>query len=542
MTALRLRLLPPIADPHLPLSLTTGFTGISAGQWLSVPNMNMATHWSVAPDLCNQLIAALEGDLDSHLAQHPELQATLENLMQQLNTRWAKLFGSRSKRVFGDLESGSNSATETLLEFAMDAFEAIETEAFNPSPSSQPANFEYRVKRPSPDFDDFVVDNSLKIEGVPGFLEVWEDKRWSRLPAAVRELSRRGSALGIVRVEVADAEGDVPAHQPNWWVIVNKGALYAAAYDTDWVVFAAITVVCVGWRRGDHFFWSPISNRRDFGDEVRPLTPELVEAIFGPDPPLSQDGIPLLVLAVVLKAAMSRSTRPWLSAIFQRLAQIGSPSFPDQIPPGPETFAATGRDWHSAPHSDSDDAKDTSFSPNSSCGSSDMLCVSSEAHPTVLVVDRIRVTGRWQGELANAEGYSVHILRPLARGADGAVRAGLLMKQGIRISEIAIKVSDNYQGLLQEYACYAALVKVMGPYIPHCYGVAVTSRTAFLITALLQDHIQGTMLTKAQRGSLYKVVMTMHDAGWVHNDILDPANTTIHNVIHLLLIRTMTTH
>ncbi|KAK6987802.1 hypothetical protein R3P38DRAFT_3332288 [Favolaschia claudopus] len=471
MTVLCLRLLPPIADPHLPLSLTTGFTGISA-QWLSVLNMNMATHWSVAPDLCNQLTAALEGDLDSHLAQHPELQATLENLMQQLNTRWAKLFGSRSKRVFGDLESGSNSATETLLEFAMDAFEAIETEAFNPSPSSQPANFE---------------------------IQVWEDKRWSRLPAAVRELSRRGSALGIVRVEVADAEGDVPAHQPNWWVIVNKGALYAAAYDTDWVVFAAITVVCVGWRRGDHFFWSPISNRRDFGDEVRPHTPELVEAIFGPDPPLSQDGIPLLVLAVVLKAAMSRSPRPWLSAIFQRLAQIGSPS--------PSLQLVEIGILHRT------------------------VTQTTQRIPPSRLTDRVRVTGRWQGELANAEGYSVHILRPLARGADGAVRAGLLMKQGIRISEIAIKVSDNYQGLLQEYACYAALVKVMSPYIPHCYGVAVTSRTAFLITALLQDHTQGTMLTKAQRGSLYKVVMTMHDAGWLHNDILDPANTTIHNVI-----------
>jgi hypothetical protein len=52
--------------------------------------------------------------------------------------------------------------------------------------------------------------------------------------------------------------------------------MYAAEYQTDWVIFQTVNVFCVGYRSGTHFFWSPIYNRRQ-GQEVTP--PEAVSGV-----------------------------------------------------------------------------------------------------------------------------------------------------------------------------------------------------------------------------------------------------------------------
>ncbi|KAJ7913097.1 hypothetical protein B0H13DRAFT_1874163 [Mycena leptocephala] len=121
--------------------------------------------------------------------------------------------------------------------------------------------------------------------------------------------------------------------------------------------------------------------------------------------------------------------------------------------------------------------------------------------------------------------------RPLLGGADGFVYTGVLLKKGIKVSEIALKASDHQQTLLDEFSRYRQLQKAMGPYIPQCYGVCVASGTAFLVTALLQDRASRQSLTKAERGAIYQALRTMHESGWSHNDIVDPTNTAIHNVL-----------
>ncbi|KAJ7911022.1 hypothetical protein B0H13DRAFT_589646 [Mycena leptocephala] len=164
-----------------------------------------------------------------------------------------------------------------------------------------------------------------------------EDKRTSLLPWAAAELSKRGLSCRVVEVE-----RQAPQHQPNWWIIPNKGALYSAVYETDWIVFAGTTVYCVGYHIGDHMFWCPVYNRRDLGQEVDPNTPADLAAIFGTNAPEwnCQTGLPLLVMAIMLQGA--KNSCPWLLPLFPTLFGLEFP-----IPSGtPDTteFSSHGRD------------------------------------------------------------------------------------------------------------------------------------------------------------------------------------------------------
>ncbi|KAJ7315255.1 hypothetical protein DFH08DRAFT_894065 [Mycena albidolilacea] len=230
----------------------------------------------------------------------------------------------------------------------------------------------------------------------------------------------------------------------------------------------------------------------------------------------------------------AQDAAPWLGALFPTLRDL---AFPDIPFPNPNhaAYTPTGRDHERVPgdtgsgSSNGDD--DSSYLQGSSdeYGSSDEH--SQRAMSTTIVSGSLRLGGHWEGQVAKPSGYSVHITGPLSGGANGFVYAGVLVKKGIRVSEIAIKVSDHQQTLLDEFSRYRQLEKVMGPYIPQCFVVCVAAGTAFLVTALLQDRGSGQSLTKAERGAIYQALRTMHEAGWSHSDIVDPTSTAIHNVL-----------
>ncbi|KAJ7804362.1 hypothetical protein B0H14DRAFT_3153977 [Mycena olivaceomarginata] len=121
------------------------------------------------------------------------------------------------------------------------------------------------------------VDNSIQARNNPRHLLAIEEKRYAVRPPAVVELCTRGVECGA-ELEIGRSP-DFPLAQPNCWLIANKGAMYAAEYQTDWVIFQTVNVFCVGYRSGTHFFWSPIYNRRQ-GQEVTP--PEAVSDCTGP--------------------------------------------------------------------------------------------------------------------------------------------------------------------------------------------------------------------------------------------------------------------
>ncbi|KAJ7921003.1 hypothetical protein B0H13DRAFT_1867143 [Mycena leptocephala] len=198
-----------------------------------------------------------------------------------------------------------------------------------------------------------------------------EDKCASLLPMAAAELSKRGLSCGVVEVE-----RQAPQHQPNWWIIPNKGALYAAAYETDWVVFEGTTVYCVGYHIGDHMFWCPVYNRRDLGQEVDPKTPATLEAIFGSDAPEwnCQTALPLLVMAITLQGA--QNSCPWLLPLFPTLFKLEFP-----IPSNHESGSGSGSDGN-----DEDETSDFDSDPAFFGDKSSRMTRSSA--PTTIVAGR----------------------------------------------------------------------------------------------------------------------------------------------------------
>jgi hypothetical protein len=330
----------------------------------------------------------------------------------------------------------------------------------------------------------------------------------------------------------------------------SKGALYAAAYDMDWVVFGGIAVYCVGHRIGHHILWCPVYNRRDQGDEVIPQTD--LATIFGDLPPPSepQTSLPLLILAIILKGIINKGHCPWLPPRFPRLSGL---TF--GIPPGEphsEKYNSFGRDASdSSDESSSDSGNDGDESGDFPGGSARRTDNSSRltrsSAPTTLVSGQHRITGTWHGELAQSAGFSVQIMERLSEGCHGIVYAGALAQNGRVVSTVAVKASDNMRGLLEEFSSYKALNELMGPHIPRCYGLCVTSRTAFLVIARLNDRKPGHNLTKAERcvclkntrlacneivrGAVYAALKRMHDGGWAHNDVVDIVNNVVHNLL-----------
>ncbi|KAJ7626453.1 hypothetical protein B0H17DRAFT_563359 [Mycena rosella] len=393
------------------------------------------------------------------------------------------------------------------------------------------ARLSFRPKLAAPAASSFKIDNALSLNSATTHIMGVEDKRASLLPWASMELVRRGLHCGVV-----DVEQEAPKHQPNWWVIANKGALYAAAYDMDWVVFGGMTVYCVGYRTGHHMLWCPVYNRRDQGDEVISQTTQTLATIFGGEPPPSdpQTGLSLLILAIILKGIIAKGGCPWLSQMFTTLSGLtfaipsGEPNLKD--------YTNFGRDpSESSDESSSDSGNDGDESGDFTSGSAQRSDNSSRitrsSAPTALASGQHRITGTWHGELAQSTGFSVQIMERLSEGCHGIVYAGALAQNGRVVSTVAVKASDNKRGLLDEFSSYKELNELMGPRIPRCYGLCVTSRTAFLVIARLNDREPGHDLTKAERGAVYAALKRMHDGGWTHNDVVDPVNNVIHNLL-----------
>ncbi|KAJ6548341.1 hypothetical protein B0H19DRAFT_1160863 [Mycena capillaripes] len=520
---LRCRLQPQcIRTSNLP-SRNSGFTTITAGQVLQATPLPVATHWSIALDLGDRLIEALEADLDVLLPQHPNLATQLSEAIHELQRQWTRRLGDDSGMEYDQLENATTAASDLLLLFGTDVFRAVRSLITN-APNI------LLKSRTKPVAGLFEIDHTMSLGGrnVMGM----EDKRASLLPWAAAELSKRGLSCRVVEVE-----RQTPQHQQNWWIIPNKGALYAAVYETDWVVFAGTTVYCVGYRIGDHMFWCPVYNRRDLGQEVDPNTPADLEAIFGADAPewSCQTGLPLLVMAITLQGA--KNSCPWLLPLFPTLFRLDFP-----IPSGtPDTreFSNHGRDLGDSSDesgsgsgsegNDGDETGDFDGSPASFGDKSTRMTRSSGS--TMLVSGQQKFTGNWLGELARFTGHSVHIRNRLSEGCHGIVYAAELVRNGKLISAVAVKISDDKHGLLTEFSRYEELKERMGPYLPQCYGICVASGTAFLITSLIHDHGPKHKLTIAERGAVYAALKRMHEGGWVHNDVVDPAKHVIHNVL-----------
>ncbi|KAJ7891828.1 hypothetical protein B0H14DRAFT_2560533 [Mycena olivaceomarginata] len=81
------------------------------------------------------------------------------------------------------------------------------------------------------------VDNSIQARNNPRHLLAIEEKRYAVRPPAVVELCTRGVECHCGAELEIGRSPDFPLAQPNCWLIANKGAMYAAEYQTDWVIF-----------------------------------------------------------------------------------------------------------------------------------------------------------------------------------------------------------------------------------------------------------------------------------------------------------------
>ncbi|KAJ7134783.1 hypothetical protein C8R44DRAFT_977288 [Mycena epipterygia] len=464
--------LPPLRIDVGKSSTHAGFKPISAAQVVAAQRLNPPTHWSVEPRLHSELIGAISNDFDELLPESPQIVTDLRKAMQMLLAEWELDFGDNAFVSHGNRETATRASSRIFSRFGAVAVSVILGRN----------HLVHIPEEPSPSAQDIIIDNvasSNRMNPASSFIVGVEDKCSVDMPQAVEELTRRGMACGVVEVEVA-----APAHQPNWWVIANKGALYAAAYDVDWVIFSGMNVFCVGYRIGHHVLWSsPIFNRHDPGDEVTPHSNAALARIFSdPLPVHPQTELPLLFLAVILKAMMAgKCHNPTLEAQFPTLYQLEF-----DIPSGKsnfEQYTSTGRDHPRPPSSEE---------PNSNCGdhgekSKDFI--GENHHPptysTRLSAGQYEVVGEWRGELADPKaGYSVQIQQHLlGEGTHCTIYDGTLWKAGKAVCALAIKVSDQIDNLLREFDKYEALSGSMGSSLPRCYGVCVSSGSAFLITS-----------------------------------------------------------
>ncbi|KAJ7249208.1 hypothetical protein B0H12DRAFT_1234727 [Mycena haematopus] len=317
-------------------------------------------------------------NLDILLPQHPILTGTLGQITQKLSTDWDGLFGDNTFHKYDGHELATTDASLLLLVFGVKAFPAIQTttNAGGAIPTTTDQSLKLCRKLLARAVSSFEIDNFLCLDlhqAVSDILGI-EDKRPSLLPRASMELVRRGLSCGVVDVELA-----TPKDQPNWWLVANKGTLYAAAYDMDWVIVGGMTVYCVGHRIGDHMLWCPIYNRRDQGDsyrdEVIPKTTQALGTIFGeePSPADPQTGLPLLILTVILRGIMADSRYPWLAQMFPNLSGLAF-AIP-QGAPDLKDYNNFGRDpWNSSDESSSDSDNDGDDSGRRSFLNDSIVC------------------------------------------------------------------------------------------------------------------------------------------------------------------------
>ncbi|KAJ7254626.1 hypothetical protein B0H12DRAFT_1233290 [Mycena haematopus] len=502
---LRVRLPPPrftVASPPPPQK---SYTKISVDQVLACAHFSVPAHWSIAPDLVDKLIEAVSLDLDSLLPRHPNLTPGLDPIIRDLLRQWEKNFGQMSMEDHSQgSKTASTEASRMLLVAVAEVFEEIQTRTGTALDLVQ-----LERQQPPPGVPSCKMDHSLKrvsvSEGKHHTIEV-EDKRPIGFPIVLAELLKRVSC-GVLDTEIACL-----SEQPNWWIVANRGALYAGAYDVNWVVFAGLTAFCVGHRSGQHMFLSaPFHNRRDEHDECTTATLDQATAlshIFGdePHPTAPQTGLLLLFLAV--------------RQMFPQLCAISFTPQPTASQPHPE-FTRTGREID-AEESDEQGASshDRGHTYTSSSGSNRPLAA------TPILSGHQRFTGKWDGDLRHPDDYAVKILDYLASGYQNSVYAGELLQKGRTVPAVAVKVSGDSDALMTEFRRYLALQKRMGDSIPRCYVLCVVGNTACLVTSLIPNHASSWKL-----GAIYAALRKMHQAGWAHNDIVDDGSPSPRKVL-----------
>ncbi|KAJ7079713.1 hypothetical protein B0H15DRAFT_493643 [Mycena belliarum] len=252
--------------------------------------------------MVDKLIEAIETDLDRLLPTNQQLKNALESRVSRLADDWEDAFGDKTSCTYKDTENGTNEASELLLQtFLIKTFEAIQAT----SPAPGPEQLKFSVKEAARDAKSFRIDNTIHLASTGKYILGMKDKPANLLPQAVAQLVRRGLSCGVVEVE-EDVSQD--QDQPNWWIVANKGALYAAAYNVDWVIVGSVTAYCVGLRTDGHMLWSPTYNRRNWGDEASPENADPITNIFESEaaPAGAQTGLLLLLLPVVLKGLMGQ--------------------------------------------------------------------------------------------------------------------------------------------------------------------------------------------------------------------------------------------
>ncbi|KAJ7287039.1 hypothetical protein C8J57DRAFT_1707439 [Mycena rebaudengoi] len=536
---LRVRLSPPLIDPTTAVSCTTtkrNFTPISLNQAVLAETLDdLAKTWSRAPTMGEELVEAMARDLDTQLANVPVLGDDLRQLVDDLQQReWNRDIDTQKSRLHKGSKHLTHIASKILLDrFVCEAFQAIQRHL-------RPANFDEHNCQwlPEHQIKSCKVDNTVFIDDHPVVLV--EEKRLTELSRVLEEVKMRATVLGKVNVKVTDK-----APVQDWSTVVNKGALYQQVYKTDFVLFFSITAILVGYRTGTSLLWSdPIYNRRNNGNEFeQPSTPDAAQTVmdalrvvFGgvTAGPTEQTGIPLLFLAVVLKGAMKYA--PWLQQSFPSLSGL--------------QFTAADRDpilkqqagQYTGTGMKKEDIKKASKRSGDKSGDYKPTKGAHALAPNTLWSGPRSFAGRWYGELADPAGYSVTIVQPLSHGSHGVVYAGQLWQAGFPVSEVAIKVSDDAETLRAELARYEDLKDVMGHYIPRCYGVLVVDNGAFLVTELLES--RDIVQSQHERTAIYEALSKLHEAGWMHNDIV-AAGSALRNLVwarsgHAVLIDLVT--
>ncbi|KAJ7153199.1 hypothetical protein C8R43DRAFT_950595 [Mycena crocata] len=320
-----------------------------------------------------------------------------------------------------------------------------------------------------------VIDNSIKNTDDQYYVGV-EDKRVIGSLRVFTELSRR------VGCGALDTEITAATDQPNWWIVVNKGALYAGAYELDWVYGPASPHIALVIAKEITFFAA--------NDELKPnhLNPiATLNFIFGNQPPpqVPQVDLLLLFLAVALRGAEAKGCA-WVRAQFPNLCAVDFVEPSKLTQPHPE-FSSTGSEL------DTIGDYDQKSSSNS---------VSS-------------------GDNYSPPPKNAVAIGSAENGEQSMVYEGELLENSKFVSAVAIKVSEDTEALKTEFRKYRSLKQKMGDTIPRCYGLYVNSGgTAYLVTDLIPYDTPSRDLTKAERGAVYAALRKMHHAGWAHNDVV----------------------
>ncbi|KAJ7204456.1 hypothetical protein GGX14DRAFT_647088 [Mycena pura] len=577
---------------------TAKFTPISDRQLTAAKTTlrdKLPKRWSIHESMAVNIIEMAARDLDKLMSRDPTLKSDLESLVNVLEPLWTEL--QVADHMSGEIESRASDSTQLLCSFVKEAIKCLQkaaSRAAGRNPPGMSLGVQVSTQVGDTTTHTLIVDKGLYLHISHECLGVIDDKRPSGLPGAVYKLAKRGRSCGVVDIQL---QGPLPSEQQDWWVLANKGALYATAYDTNWMIWASNTAYCVGHRCRDHIFWSVLYNRRDAGDEVYPHTAKNVRKVFtgakddspeysdktdedmkepdtdedmeeldadedmevpddedenkdgsaenlyeedsspadnlsDPDadedmdrPEERQDGILLLFLGIALLDLCKREEwmqywfdENWRTEWFYNLNFYAT------------TFELELDDISGVkPRTDEFD-KHGDPSQKSGGKSGGDSSVKTQSKATTLSCAGLNFHGRWFGELATACGFSVEVVESLSHNDRNSVYRGTLLQNGVLISPVAVKLSDQTDAIVAEFGRYMDLKNDMEGCIPKCYGLCVSSGgSAFLVTGLVQELEIDRPLTLANRNTIYAAVDKMHRVGWRHNDII--GHTSVRNVL-----------